>query len=663
MATAHTCPKCGSQRAGDALGDLCPACVGLVAFEAFRLGRMEFGDYQTLEEIARGGMGVVYKARQISLDRVVAVKMILSGSFAGAKEAQRFRAEAQIAARLRHPNIVAVYEIGINEGRQFFSMEYVEGQNLAQLAKGRPLAPAQAAQHVKIIAEAIHYAHQQGVLHRDLKPSNVLLDASGRLHITDFGLARQFQSDSDLTVTGQVLGTPGFMPPEQAAGRHGEAGPHNDIYSLGALLYFLLTSEAPFAGSTLEETLLAVLHKEAPSPRVLNPAVPPDLETICRKCLEKDPRRRYATAHELADELERFLRHEPIRARPIGPVARLGRWCRRSPATASLLISLMVTLAALVVVMTVHKSKRITIQPTPDLVGINGVNFVVTNVGRGNDCVVDEKTGRYWTPTFEFGGVTIRDGRTDTVITNIKLDGCPISVALDSARRQVWVDSQCGSDFDTVWLYDADTFKMKKNIRCEGVNGKPRAVNPVTGRFYHNSGGGPERIDPMEFTLTNTAFGSIIGVNSTSKLLYAQGPGGSIQIVDGATEPETILTNVTSFPIDYRRDIHLGISEKLTRIYVPIASYPWIAVLDGRSGRYIESINLQEKDRRITSIEGVAVDDTRNRVYALATLEGDTGCLYAIEGSTQTPVHLPRSSCGPVLDTTLNKIYLWMPQD
>jgi serine/threonine protein kinase len=264
-----------------------------------------FGDYELLEEIARGGMGVVYKARQVSLNRIVAVKMILAGQLASAADVQRFRAEAESAARLQHPNIVAIHEIGQHEGQHYFSMDYVQGQNLAEFVGQKPLPPKQAAKYLKTIAEAIHYAHEHGILHRDLKPSNILIDQSGAPRVTDFGLAKQMKGDSDLTVSGQVLGSPNFMPPEQAAGKRGQVGPHSDVYALGAILFYLLTARPPFAAESMTETLQQVVNSDPPLPRLLNAAVPRDLETICRKCMEKEPAGRNRSPKELADERAR----------------------------------------------------------------------------------------------------------------------------------------------------------------------------------------------------------------------------------------------------------------------------------------------------------------------------------------------------------------------
>jgi eukaryotic-like serine/threonine-protein kinase len=298
-----------------------------------------FGDYELVEEIARGGMGIIYKARQKSLGRIVAVKMLLFGEHSGKDLAQRFRTEAAAAASLQHPNIVAIHEVGAHEGLPFFAMDFVEGPSLAALAAGQPLSAARAARYVKIVTEAIHYAHERGILHRDLKPSNVLIDPFDQPRVTDFGLAKLLHHDSELTLSGQVLGSPNYMPPEQAAAKRGLVGRRSDVYSLGAILYHLLTGRPPFVGETLTDTLHEVLNTEPVSPRLLNPSVPPDLETLCLKCLEKEPSRRYATAQTLAEDLNRFLRDEPIQARPVGHAKKLLRWCRRKPAIASLSVA------------------------------------------------------------------------------------------------------------------------------------------------------------------------------------------------------------------------------------------------------------------------------------------------------------------------------------
>jgi WD40 repeat protein/serine/threonine protein kinase len=294
-----------------------------------------FGDYELLEEIARGGMGIVFKARQRKLDRLVAVKLILAGEFASREQALRFRAEVEAAARLQHPNIVRIHETGEHEGQPYFSMDYVEGGNLAALVREKPLPAKRAAAYVKTIAEAIHYAHEQGILHRDLKPSNVLIDANDQPRVTDFGLAKRMQKESFLTETGDIMGSPNFMPPEQAGAKAVKAGRYSDVYSLGGILFYLVTGRPPFVAESVAHTMHHVLNTEPVSPRLLNAGVPQDIATICLKCLEKEPTRRYQTAQQLADELNRFLSDEPIHARPVSRPERLWRWCKRKPALAS----------------------------------------------------------------------------------------------------------------------------------------------------------------------------------------------------------------------------------------------------------------------------------------------------------------------------------------
>jgi WD40 repeat protein len=292
-----------------------------------------FGDYELISEIARGGMGVVFRARQMSLNRPVALKMILAGQLADAAEVRRFYLEAEAAANLDHPGIVPIFEVGQHEGQHYFSMGYVEGQSLARKMAHGPLPPRQAAELVRQVAEAVQYAHKHGIIHRDLKPANVLLDTQGRPRITDFGLAKKVQGESGLTASGQLMGTPSYMPPEQAGGK---VGPASDVYALGATLYALITGRPPFQAATAMDTVLQVLNDEPVPPRRLNASVPRDLDVICLKCLEKEPGNRYASAAALAEDLRRYLVGEPIRARPVGRAGRAWRWCRRNPVVAGL---------------------------------------------------------------------------------------------------------------------------------------------------------------------------------------------------------------------------------------------------------------------------------------------------------------------------------------
>jgi WD40 repeat protein/tRNA A-37 threonylcarbamoyl transferase component Bud32 len=307
-----------------------------------------FGDYQLIERIASGGMGVVYRARQISLHRIVALKLIRSGELASDEEIERFHAEARAVAQLAHPGIVPLFEIGEHAGHYYFSMGFAEGGSLASRLKEGPLPPREAAGLVAQVARTVDFAHQQGFIHRDLKPSNVLLDKAGRPCVADFGLSKRLKGDSNLTMAGKILGTPSYMPPEQATGNLDAIGPLSDVYSLGALLYCLLTGRPPFQAASVMETLKQVIEQEPASPRQLNRQVDRDLATICLKCLEKNQHKRYLTAAALAEDLESWLAGKPIAARPVGNLERARRLCQRNPAVAALAATTALMLAAVV---------------------------------------------------------------------------------------------------------------------------------------------------------------------------------------------------------------------------------------------------------------------------------------------------------------------------
>ena len=364
------CPKCGVKLAGDGPAGSCPACLIALAVETFsnppdssvglHPARRYFGDYELIEEIARGGMGAVFRARQISLNRPVALKMILARQLIPPGAIQRFQTEAGAAARLDHPHIVPIYEVGVYDDQHYFTMKLVEGGTLADVAASRKSAAdfssgknsalfQNTATVMEKVARAVHHAHQRGILHRDLKPSNILLDSHGEPHVTDFGLAKLAEDDSSLTMSAEVLGTPAYMSPEQAAGKSKQLTTAADIYSLGAILYELIAGRPPFASETTVEALRQVCETEPARPRSVNPSVDRDLEIICLKCLSKDPQRRYGSAEMLAEDLDRWRAGEPIFARPPHIAERTWSWCRRKPAlAASLLISAILVLIVMV---------------------------------------------------------------------------------------------------------------------------------------------------------------------------------------------------------------------------------------------------------------------------------------------------------------------------
>src|SRR5437667_3741110 len=367
------CEKCRAKIPDDAPQGLCPACLletglGLLddppvagrdggsaspkTINAFgervppprtpRPAKMlgDFGDYEVLEEIGRGGQGVVYRAHQKSLNRTVALKVIGLGPWTTETHLKRFRREAEAAASLEHPGIVPIYEVGEREGCCYFSMKFIEGGQLDEVVRRAPISIRQAAELVAKVARTVHYAHEHGILHRDIKPGNILLDARGEPLLTDFGLARLVEAESTITRTLEVLGTPSYMAPEQAAGNNTQLTSATDVYGLGAVFYQLLTGQPPFAGGTTYETIKLLLDTEPRQPRLLNPKIDRDLSTICLKCLEKHPERRYSSALALAEDLECWLKHEPIQARRTGLFARGKKWVQRNPSSALLAASL-----------------------------------------------------------------------------------------------------------------------------------------------------------------------------------------------------------------------------------------------------------------------------------------------------------------------------------
>src|SRR6266516_3304781 len=379
------CRKCGAKIFSDAPEGLCARCVLKIALQmppegsvagvadpggmdkpsrgdataapdgkkATRAAELlgELGDYELLEEIGRCGQGVVFRARQKSLNRTVALKVISLGQWASTAHLKRFRLEAEAAARLEHPGIVPIYEVGERDGSCYFSMKFIEGGQIDEVGRRTPNSLRQAAELMAKVARTVYYAHEHGILHRDIKPGNILLDQKGEPHLTDFGLARLVETESTVTRTMEVLGTPSYMAVEQAVGNNAAISSATDVYGLGAVLYQLLTGQPPFAGGTTYETIKLLLDAEPRQPRLLNPKIDRDLSTICLKCLEKDPKRRYSSALALAEDLEHWLKHEPIQARRTGIVARSRKWVRRNPSIAvmaAMLLALAVPLGVMI---------------------------------------------------------------------------------------------------------------------------------------------------------------------------------------------------------------------------------------------------------------------------------------------------------------------------
>src|SRR5256714_2059899 len=301
----------------------------------------ELGDYELLEESGRGGQGVVFRARQKSLNRTVALKVISLGQWASKAHLKRFRLEAEAAAHLEHPGIVPIHEVGERDGQCYFSMKFIEGGQLDEVARREPMPIRGAVELIAKVARTVHYAHEHGILHRDIKPGNILLDKNGEPHLTDFGLARLVEAESTITGTLEAMGTPSYMAPEQATGETTKLSKATDVYGLGAVFYQLLTGHPPFAGGTTYETIKLLLETDPRQPRLLNPKIDRDLSTICLKCLEKDPQRRYPSALVLAEDLERWLKHEPIQARRTGVFTHARKWVRRNPSIAAMTATLL----------------------------------------------------------------------------------------------------------------------------------------------------------------------------------------------------------------------------------------------------------------------------------------------------------------------------------
>jgi len=463
MTAPEHCPVCGAILLPNSPGGQCLRCLLIVADDdddspeseaESSIPHRRFGDYELLEPIAQGGMGKVWRARHVKLQRIVALKMIHAGRFASTDEVQRFRREAEAAASLDHPNIVPVFEVGEHEEQQFFSMKLVEGQTLAERlaerkrrrgdneirdiqsrrAPGSPLfslSANEAARLLAKIARAVHHAHQRGIMHRDLKPSNILLDAEGEPHLTDFGLARLIDSSADLT-GGGIVGSIGYMAPEQAAGKPKDLTTAADVYALGCILYELLTGQPPHHADTPAEMLRKMTSEEVPSPRTLNRAVDRDLETICLKCLEHNPQRRYSSAAALAEDLERWLNREPVLARPVGPLGRTAKWIKRHPLKLALIFMTLLAIAGPIGVVTYYVVRELPYRATVHQIqddDLHGVFKLEIYDPKGERCTLNFTRNHFASPT----GKTMR-----VVFTNVPPEWLPrlaVRIQADQAGR------------------------------------------------------------------------------------------------------------------------------------------------------------------------------------------------------------------------------------
>lgn len=606
-----------------------------------------FGDYELVAEIGRGGMGVVYRARQVGLNRDVALKMILVGELASPAAIERFQSEAEAVAHLDHPGIVPVYEVGQHAGQHYFSMRLLEGGSLAQALAAAP-GPADrarqqwAAQLVAAIARAVHHAHQRGILHRDLKPANILLDAQGEPHITDFGLARRVEGDSRLTQSGVLVGTPSYMPPEQASGQK-VLSVAADVYSLGAILYEVLTGQPPFRAESPMDTILQVLQREPQRPRALNPVLERDAETICLKCLEKAPEKRYGSAAALADDLERWQRGEPLEARPAGPWERAVKWARRRPAAAALVaLSGLVVLAAAVAwigfTLVLDDERRRAEKGEEDAVAQEKLTAAALEVIRqerdakdkalrraeGLRLVAQSEVTRAANPGLALALATVGAERAPGLLANnallAALDDCRELRVLVGHRSAVWAATfsrdgrrvLTGSADGTARLWDAATGALlhvfragDKNVVAAQLSPDGRRVLTISGALYSLTGG--------------TSGGS-----TSATLWKKEGPTARLWDAESGT-----LVASWQPPLDEGRSytlvspVTVGFSSDSRRVATSFAMFPdpSLHVHDTATGQEIAVL----KGHRAPIVSVTFSPD--NRLLASASLD-DTACIW-----------------------------------
>lgn len=655
MPPERTCPDCGRRLPPGASELLCPICAlrevaankwadtslpqpfdlaisnprSQIPGDSPLIG--SFGDYELLEEVARGGMGVVYKARQKSLKRLVALKMVLGGSLASAAARQRFLPEARAAAGLQHPNIIAIHEVGEHAGQPFFSMDYVGGPNLAAVVRDGPLPPQRAAGYVQTIAEAVAYAHGKGILHRDLKPSNVLIDESDQPRVTDFGLAKQLTGDSDLTASGQVLGSPNFMAPEQAQGRHREVGPASDVYSLGALLYHLLTGRPPFQAATLTEVLRQVTTTDPAPPRVLNASIPRDLETICLKCLEKDIPRRYLTAQELADELGRLLHGEPILARPIGLAGKVVKWAQRNPRLAGAVgVACLAMLGGLVGVAWQWQraeTQRVRAETEAGLARRNAYAADLREVKRALDeddlGRARELLGRYWPASnkevdlrsWEWRYFWVRCQGNER-LTLCRYTNAVAAVAFSPDGK--WLAARREGGVVAIW--DAGAKRLQMELPALGFGGceKALAFSPQKSllAWAHEDEAGHKPLIRLGSPGTENIVASLIQPEAVRSIAFSpdsltlgtMGYGGTVRLLD--LESHQLVTNLPA-----TSNSTASTSTLWSKSYGHVLFSPdsrWLAI--GELGRHIRLVDRKTGEEQ----ESITVSATADGIAALA---------------------------------------------